>query len=75
MFVPNVLRAPFGCIGFGLNFSAYPPKKGFVLVASPQDMDFFLNVRVDKAIEAPQKAEQEDGLTLVLNEVTIVWPF
>ena len=33
-------------------------------------MDFFLNVRVDKAIEAPQKAEQEDGLTLVLNEVT-----
>ena len=29
-------------------------------VASPEDMDFFLNVRVDKAIEAPQKAEQED---------------
>jgi len=35
-------------------------KQGFVWVASPEDMDFFLNVRVDKEIEAPQKAEQED---------------
>lgn len=59
MFAPNVLRASWPAIGFGLNFFTIPKKAVLCWFLHKKTWNL-LNVRVDKAIEAPQKADQED---------------
>ena len=60
MFAPNVLRAPLGLHWFWFCFFHHTPKKRFFCWLLQQKTWNLLNVRVDKVIEAPQKAEQED---------------